>query len=98
LSESSNVKKQVARNAWNAVFEKLGGIDGLYEWAIDGNMTEFYRILAKLAPPIKDDKDTQTTHDAFIKMIMSEEHKQLKEINQPVKLLDVSATIGNDAS
>jgi hypothetical protein len=81
LSETSNVKKQVARNAWNMVFEKLGGIDGLYQWAIDGNMTEFYRILAKLAPPIKDDKDTQTTHDAFIKMIMSEEHKQLKAIS-----------------
>jgi hypothetical protein len=95
---SSKIKKQVCRDAWNEVFDRLGGIESLLQWANDGNMTEFYKIFAKLAPPIKDDKDTQTTHDAFIKMIMSEEHKQLKEINQPVKLLDVSAQISENTS
>jgi hypothetical protein len=95
MSDTPNVKKQVARNAWNAVFDKLGGIEGLYNWAIDGNLSEFYKILAKLAPPIKEDKEGQATHDAFIKMIMAEEHKQLKEVNRPVKLLDVSAKINN---
>jgi hypothetical protein len=97
MSDTPNVKKQVARNAWNEVFNKLGGIDGLYRWAIDGNLSEFYKILAKLAPPIKEDKEGQATHDAFIKMIMAEEHKQLKEVNRPVRLLDVDATI-NDAT
>jgi hypothetical protein len=98
MSDTVNVKKQVARNAWNEVFHKLGGVDRLMSWANDGNLSEFYKILAKLAPPLKEDKDTQATHDAFIKMIMAEEHKQLKEVNKPVMLLDVDAKISDNST
>lgn len=96
MSESPNVKKQVARNAWNEVFQKLGGIEHLLTWA-EEHQSEFYKIFAKLAPPIKEDKSDNDTHDAFIKRLMSEEYKQLKEVNQPIKLIDVVCDVSNEA-
>jgi hypothetical protein len=34
------------------VFERLGGVDGLYEWAAQSqeNLKEFYRLMAKRLP------------------------------------------------
>jgi hypothetical protein len=89
MDESVNVKKQVARNAWNQVFENIGGISHLQEWAI-GNPTEFYRIFSKLAPPMKDDsKGKEITHDKFIKMLMNEEQDKQKQLNKPIDLIDI---------
>jgi hypothetical protein len=89
MSDSVNVKKQTARNAWNQVFINIGGLEHLEEWAIE-HPTEFYKIFAKLAPPIKEDKDHNQTHDSFIKMLMVEESRKLKQENKPIKLIDVT--------
>ncbi len=93
MSESPKKKKQYCRDAWNEVFDKLGGVDHLMQWAIE-HPSEYYKIMAKLAPPIKEDKGVNETHDAFIKMIMREQEQQLKELDKPVKLIDV--TINDD--
>lgn len=92
MSESSNIKKHVARNAWNKVFELLGGEDHLLAWAKD-HPTEYYKIFAKLAPPIKEDKGLIETHDQFIKMIMAEEQRLLAEQGKPIKLIDVPVDV-----
>ncbi len=93
MSESPKKKKQYCRDAWNEVFDKLGGVEHLMQWAIE-HPSEYYKIMAKLAPPIKEDKGVNETHDAFIKMIMREQEQQLKELDKPVKLIDV--TINDD--
>jgi hypothetical protein len=40
--------------AMDAVYDRLGGDDGLYEWAIasNENMREFYRLIAKRLPTV----------------------------------------------
>ena len=38
--------------AMDAVFDRLGGVDGLYEWAAQSpeNLKEFYKLIAKRLP------------------------------------------------
>ncbi len=76
------------REAFDLCFEDIGGREKLQEWA-EENLTDFYKLFAKLSPPIKDNKPVEDTQEAFIKLVMIEEAKRIKESGQPVKLIEV---------
>lgn len=50
---SANKIPLSAKQSFEAVFIKLGGADGLYDWA-SNNKTAFYQMYAKLLPKATD--------------------------------------------
>jgi hypothetical protein len=49
LDEPPDSMASVARNAFQAAFEAIGGAEGLAEWA-RANRTQFYTMFLKLVP------------------------------------------------
>ncbi len=78
------------REAFQLCFDDIGGRAKLQEWAKE-NLTDFYKLFVKLSPPIKEAKSVEDSQESFIKMIMMEEAKRVKESGQPVKLIEVDA-------
>ncbi len=83
------------REIFNLAFDKLGGLDRLIQWANEedakgnSNYSEFIKLYIKLVPAVKESKIEDDTQETFIKMIMSEEKKRIKENGTPVKLIEV---------
>ncbi len=83
------------REIFDLAFEKLGGLDKLIEWSQesnakgDSNYGDFIKLYIKLVPPIKEVKSTEDTQESFIKLVMAEEQKRLKEKGDPIKLIEV---------
>lgn len=82
------------REIFNLAFDELGGLDRLIQWANesnakgDSNYSEFIKLYIKLVPAVKESKTIEDSQESFIKMIMSEEQKRIKENGVPVKLIE----------
>ncbi len=82
------------REIFNLAFDELGGMERLVEWAQqldhngNSNYKEFIKLYIKLVPAVKESKVTEDTQESFIKMIMMEEQKRIKENGVPVKLIE----------
>ena len=89
ISMNGKERKQLQRDAFDRVFDEIGGIEHLKAYALE-NPKDFYKLWVKLAPNIKEDKGLQQqTHEAFIRMCQAEEQKMLGAIDKPIKLIDV---------
>ncbi len=85
------------RELFDLAFDKLGGLERLISWAEEldhkgnSNYKEFIKLYIKLVPAVKESKSIEDSQESFIKMIMSEEQKRIKENGTPVKLIEVDA-------
>ncbi len=70
------------------------GKSHMLQWASD-NPTEFYKLYAKLAPPIKIDSH-KDNHESFIMLMMQEEKLRQKQLGKPQKLIDVDINTIDD--
>ena len=91
---SPNKVSRIAKENFETVFERLGGVDNMATWAQE-NQTEFYRHYAKLIPlTLNGDPDSPITYaDVSVK------DRVLKLL--PIEQLDailVTATSGHNDS
>ncbi len=80
------------REQFGDCFERMGGVEGLYEWAQE-NLKSFYTLYAKMAEKHIKTEDTNKTHEQFIEMIRIEQEQRRIESGKPVMVLDAPAKV-----
>jgi hypothetical protein len=80
---------QAIRKDFAEVFDKLGGIEGMYIWAkdSDANKKIFYSMFSKMVTKEVVTEDKNRTHDQFVKWIQEVEEQDAKQVGQPMKLV-----------
>lgn len=56
------------KEAYDFAFNQLGGGAGLLKWAMDGNITDFYKLYAKMLPTNMSTNVTFSHEDALAEL------------------------------
>ncbi len=73
------------KNAFDIVFNEMGGEKALLDWA-KGHKGRFYEIWAKMNP--KKLEGTIRPHEDFIKYLQEQDAKRLEESGKPFKMIE----------
>ncbi len=75
------------REKFGECFEKMGGVEALYEWAKE-NQKSFYSMYSKMAEKNLKVETHARTHEQFIELMMMKEKKVQLDKGKPAMLID----------
>ncbi len=89
IVKSEKISRDVMRQSFYSVFQEIGGIEHLKQFAID-NPKQFYTLIVKLFPEQKESKgDNIPKHETFIQMVINEDKTKQNDINKPTNIIEL---------